>query len=111
MKHRLITVLDIALIGVIIVLSVLFSLSFFKSNGTVAEVSVNNKVELKFSLNTNTEHILKTDYGFNKIIVKSGKIKVESADCKDGICVSRGEINKSGESIVCLPHKMIIEIK
>ena len=36
---------------------------------------------------------------------------IKNADCRDGICVSRGKINKVGESIVCLPHKLIVEIK
>ena len=111
MKHRLITVFDVALIVIIIAFSLAFGIFQFKEFGTKAEVSVDNKVILELSLNKDTQYNLKNDYGYNKIIVNKGKIRVETADCQDGVCVLRGEIYKKGESIVCLPHKMIIEIK
>ena len=31
------------------------------------------------------------------------------SDCKDRQCI--GEIQKSGEMIVCLPHKLIVKIE
>lgn len=35
----------------------------------------------------------------------------EKADCKDQICADHKAIEKSGETIVCLPHKVVIEIR
>ena len=35
---------------------------------------------------------------------------MEDADCPDRLCVKQGRIKKVGESIVCLPHKVVIEI-
>ena len=35
----------------------------------------------------------------------------EEADCKDQICADHKAIEKSGETIVCLPHKVVIEIR
>jgi len=36
---------------------------------------------------------------------------MKKADCKDQICADHKAIEKSGETIVCLPHKVVIEIQ
>lgn len=40
----------------------------------------------------------------------NGGISIEDADCPDKICLKQGFINKPGQSIICLPHKLVIEI-
>lgn len=32
------------------------------------------------------------------------------ANCADSLCVQQGEISKNGEVIVCLPHRVLVEI-
>lgn len=54
---------------------------------------------------------IKTKYGYNKIKVSDGSIGITDADCKDKICVKTGFISKPGQSIICLPHKLMIEVK
>ena len=44
-------------------------------------------------------------------MVKDGKVSVTEADCPDKVCVNTGEISKSGDTIVCLPHKLVVEIE
>jgi hypothetical protein len=33
------------------------------------------------------------------------------ADCPDGLCVKQHKIDKTGQTIVCLPHRVVIEIE
>lgn len=33
-----------------------------------------------------------------------------SATCPDHLCIKQGAINKKGQSIICLPHKLIVEV-
>lgn len=47
----------------------------------------------------------------NVIDIKDGKVSVTSATCPDQVCVNQGEISEDGETIVCLPHKLVIEIE
>jgi hypothetical protein len=35
---------------------------------------------------------------------------VEAADCPDKLCVSHREIFREGESIVCLPHRVVVTV-
>ncbi len=36
---------------------------------------------------------------------------MEQADCNDHYCETMGKIKQNGESIICLPHKVVIEIE
>ncbi len=43
--------------------------------------------------------------------IKDERIRVKKSDCPRQICVSRGWIKSSGQVIVCVPNKILIEIK
>jgi len=47
----------------------------------------------------------------NTIEVRDDRIRMKSATCSDQVCVNFGFISKPGETIVCLPHKVLIEIQ
>lgn len=47
----------------------------------------------------------------NLIEIQGDRIRIKEADCGDQICVRRGWASKNGETIVCLPHKLVIEIQ
>ncbi len=48
--------------------------------------------------------------GYNLVSVRDGAVSVEAADCRDQICVRHKPISKAGESVICLPHRLIVEI-
>ncbi len=48
--------------------------------------------------------------GSNVIAIKDGCVYMKEADCKNKICVNTGKINSPGQSIVCLPNRIIVEI-
>ncbi|OJG83646.1 hypothetical protein RV14_GL000880 [Enterococcus ratti] len=48
---------------------------------------------------------------YNLIEIDGDKIRIKEADCGDQICVRRSWAFKNGETIVCLPHKLVIEIR
>jgi hypothetical protein len=111
--------LDIIIIAFLIVLSfipeLIFGVMLGKNyNGTYAEVTVDGKLFKKILL---SEHIgdekidIKTASGYNTLEIKDHSIKVIDADCKDKICEKSGFISDPGQIIVCLPHKLMIEIK
>lgn len=51
-----------------------------------------------------------TDLGTNVIEIKDGRVHVEEADCPNQDCVHQGWIDAAGEQIVCLPHKLTVDI-
>ncbi|HHW45603.1 MAG TPA: NusG domain II-containing protein [Clostridiales bacterium] len=48
--------------------------------------------------------------GTNLLVIENGSAYVKSADCPDKICVNHKPISESGEAIVCLPNKVVVEI-
>lgn len=53
----------------------------------------------------------KTKLGENDLIVEDGKVWVEESNCRDQICVHMAPIYQVGETIICLPHEFLVEVK
>lgn len=43
--------------------------------------------------------------------IQAGKVRMTGANCPDQICVHTAEISKDGMTIVCLPNRIVLEIK
>ncbi|WP_373483923.1 NusG domain II-containing protein [Acetobacterium sp.] len=48
--------------------------------------------------------------GSNTLEISGRSAKMIDADCPDHICVRTYPISSPGETIVCLPHKLVVEI-
>lgn len=48
---------------------------------------------------------------YNLLVVSETGVSMEAADCPDQICVHHIPIQGGGESIICLPHKLVVEIQ
>ena len=87
-------------------------LYLFHSEGDTVTVSVDGKVIATYPLGQDLVQDIRTDKGgHNRLIIKDGKAWVEDASCPDGICAAHKPIHREGESIVCLPNKVVITVK
>ncbi|CZR00835.1 Hypothetical protein Tpal_2577 [Trichococcus palustris] len=81
----------------------------------IAVVSVDGKAVKEFALRDDgkTETYVCVDgHGHENTIVREGSvIYMDSADCKDQLCVRMGAKSKAGETILCLPNRVLIEVK
>ncbi len=50
------------------------------------------------------------DKGYNLLLIEDGRAAVTDADCPDQLCVRQRSISRNGESIICLPHKLVLQI-
>ena len=48
--------------------------------------------------------------GSNTVVVEKGRICISEADCPDQVCVNQGWISDGTAPIICLPHRLMIEI-
>lgn len=73
-------------------------------DGVVLEEIALDQVEESYSF------VLEDERGSNTVLVEPGRVRVSQADCPDQICVEQGYISDGTVPIVCLPHKLVIEI-
>ncbi|MBQ9272960.1 MAG: NusG domain II-containing protein [Mogibacterium sp.] len=50
------------------------------------------------------------DY-YNVVEISGGTVSVTEASCKNQVCVKHGAISGTGESIVCLPNRLVVRIE
>ena len=107
-------ILIIAIIAVLCAVAI-FATNFFKDQSGFRSVviKVDDKIvkNIPLSEETNETFTLETDHGYNIITVTYEEVFVVEADCPDQVCVKTTPAKDNGDIIVCLPHKMIIEIK
>lgn len=105
---------DIILILVVLILAggtfLWMSLSGGET-GAKAFVYVDGEVQATYDLKTEGEFEIVTDQGKNILVIRDGEADMTEADCPDGLCVKQHAISKTGETIVCLPHKVVIEVE
>lgn len=109
------TKLELKGVGVFILIAcaVLVGIGIYRSidgRQPVVNVEQNRETIAVLSLNKNTRKTIKNHYGTNVIVVKDGKANVVKADCKNQICVHSRAISEKGETIVCLPHKLVLTV-
>ena len=54
--------------------------------------------------------VFEDERGTNTVLVEPGRIRISKADCPDQVCVNQGWISGGAVPIICLPHKLMIEI-
>lgn len=54
---------------------------------------------------------INTDYGFAQVEIGDGEIWLKHSTCPDQLCLRSGRISRTGEMLVCLPNKIVVEIK
>lgn len=83
-------------------------------HGTVAVIRVDGEIYEKINLDTVAvayDMEIKTEFGYNKLHIEYDGISVTEADCRDHICMDQGKVSQAGVPIVCLPHRLTIEIE
>jgi hypothetical protein len=63
-----------------------------------------------FPLSQDHTEIFSDAAGSNTLEISGGTAKMVEADCPDHICVKTYPISSPGETIVCLPHKLVVEV-
>ena len=109
---------DKYLIVLILVMSI-SSMFYIKNIATgqddkyiVVEVNGSEYKKVTFDSDDKIKYLdINTKYGYNKLEIQNGEVRVIDASCPDKLDVKQGFIKDVGEVIVCLPNRMVVEIK
>ncbi|MBP1744583.1 MAG: hypothetical protein H6Q58_1561 [Firmicutes bacterium] len=113
-KGDKIAAIVIALIVVISSIGVLVFMNMSGSSHHIAEIKQDGKVIRTIDLDqveSSEEIRIAYEDEYNIIRVEKGRIRIIDSDCPDKLCVKTGWITEPGQSVICLPHKLIIKIQ
>ena len=103
---------DFVIIGVVLALSAAIAavLTLGTSGDRLyAEVWQDNELVERVELTDSTDRTI--DLGGHNVIVLSGRTAaMQSADCRDQVCVRTGTLTRAGQVAVCLPNRVVLRI-
>ena len=105
-RADLLLVLGLLAVGGVIGLLVLLS----GRPGGAVQVRVAGEIKGTYRLNAEQMIRIEGIGGTNLLVIADGSASVAEADCPDALCVSMGKISRAGQSIVCLPHQVVVEV-
>lgn len=86
------------------------ALQLWSHVGRTVRVQVEGVTVATLPLDTDTVYAIEGVGGSNTLIIDNGKASVTDATCPDGVCVRHRAIGRAGESIICLPHKVVVTV-
>ncbi len=113
---KILTKFDYLLIIVVLFMSIISNFILtnkLKTTPLNGQVIVYYKGEIydSYNLDENQTVTINTDYGENKFEIKDSSVNMTYADCPDHYCVKEHAIEYNRQTIVCLPHSLIIKIE
>ena len=110
-KRKIKNDIILAVIVIVVAATGLLLLNIFKTEGSFAVIKIDGTETERYPLSINTEVVIETgDDGRNTLVIEDNKAFMKDANCPDKICEGHSKISYKGETIVCLPHKVVIEI-
>lgn len=82
----------------------------YGSSGDTVTITVNQKVYGTYNLDQDKTIQIKNESGTNVVRIQNHEVWMEEADCPDGYCMEQGHISQSHQTLVCLPHKLVVEV-
>ncbi len=104
---------DLLLLLGILVLVAVFALGYTltRKEGAYALLLQDGEEIGRYALQEDLEiPILEGETVTNVLAIGDGKARMKEATCPDQICVEHKAVSKAGETIVCLPHKLVVKI-
>lgn len=104
---------DIILVATILIIAVIMYIGINiaqSGKGSMVKITLDGKEYGTYSLSEEKTINIKSDTGTNTVYIHDGCVEMKEADCPDKYCVKQGKIKRVRQNIVCLPHKVVVEI-
>lgn len=106
---------EVLLAGAVFLAALFFGLVWHllhREPGAWAVVEVEGRETARYPLEEDcTIAIEGYDGGRNMLVIEDGCVHVTDASCPDKLCEKQGQISANGETIVCLPNRVVITVQ
>lgn len=110
MKLKKADIILILILALVAAAAGIFMLASRHAGGEVV-VTIDGVETMRLPLDEDTEVLLGEGEDTNLLVIKDGHAAITEASCPDCVCVRTGEIQYAGQTIVCLPHKLVVSIE
>ena len=103
---------DFVIIGVVLALAAAIAAVLALSvsgDQLYAEVWQDNELIERVELTESTDRTIDLD-GHNVIVLSGRTARMQSADCRDQVCVRTGTLTRARQVAVCLPNRVVLRI-
>ncbi len=105
---------DIILLIVLLLCALIFwGLSSYlgKEKGNLIQITVDGELYGTYDLNKNQTIDVKIKGEVtNTVVIAEQKVYMQNANCPDKLCKKQGKKDKDGQTIVCLPNKVVVTV-
>ena len=112
-SDNLATIICGAVIAALLVAS--FHLTFVRPHAAdgdlIAVIHAGDTKEYRYPLQESGEFRVDVEGGYNVVRIEGGQVSIAAADCPNGDCTRQRPISGPGQQLVCLPHRLWVEIE
>lgn len=83
---------------------------FTARGGRTVTVIVDGQERGSYALAEDLRLPIVTKNGENLLVIKDGTAFIEEADCPDLICKHHKPVSREGETITCIPNRVVVRI-
>ena len=107
-KRDIILIASLLLVGIITFIIWQF---VYSDTGNFIMVEQRGEIIGTYSLDKDmTIPIKYRDDTVNVLVIEDGFAYMKEAECPDHLCIKQGKVNKLGQTIVCLPNKVVVTV-
>jgi len=100
----------IAIIVVIAAVSALIIIFVERDAGSTVRITIDGVLYGEYSLFEEQSISIDEKLGYNRLVIENGSAYMAEADCPDKYCMDYKPISNGGETIICLPHRLVVEV-
>ena len=100
----------ILIVSLILVCVMLFAFSLGKTDSLRAEIYVDGEKAHSIALSEVEESYTLTENCCQLLVEKDG-VSFAFSDCADQLCVRRGKLKNQGDTMACVPEKVVVILK
>ncbi|MCD7928727.1 MAG: NusG domain II-containing protein [Clostridiales bacterium] len=107
-RYDLLLLAALVLAGLALTAFVLLSRMNSSSDGLTVTIRQDNEVIATLPLDEDATYAVQSEDGVtNLVVIEDGTVHMEEADCPDQLCVKQGKIRYAGDSLICLPNRVV----
>lgn len=80
------------------------------TEGQTIRITIDGEIYGEYNLSEDQTITINGVHGYNSVVIESGAAYMDAADCPDKYCVEYKPVSKGNETIICLPHRLVVEV-